>query len=89
MSHHVLIRHKVSDFGSWKTGFDAHKSKRAEAGLTHEQVLRSADDANEVVILCKAQDLNRAKAFMNAPGLREAMQAAGVADKPDIYFLNG
>ena len=88
MSLFVLVRHKVRDFNAWKAGFDAHAPKRAAAGLSDKQLLRSADDANEVVIVLAAKDLNQAKAFIGSPDLRETMQAFGVADKPDIYFLN-
>ena len=88
MSQFVLIRHKVLDFAKWKVGYDAHAPKRAEAGLVEKHLLRSADDGNEVVLLFEAKDLNRAKAFIASADLRETMQAVGVVDKPDIYFLN-
>jgi hypothetical protein len=84
----LLIRHKVRDFNTWKTGYDAHLPKRIEAGLTEKYLLRSADDSNEVVILFEAEDLDRAKAFAASADLREKMQEVGVVDKPDIYFLN-
>ena len=84
----ILIRHKVKDFKTWKTGYDAHQPNRTEAGLTEKYVLRGTDDANEVVLLFEAQDLNRAKAFAASADLREKMQEVGVIDKPDIYFLN-
>ena len=84
----ILIRHKVRDFETWKTGYDAHQPKRIEAGLAEKYLLRGADDANEVIILFEAQDLNRAKAFVASADLREKMQEVGVIDKPDIYFLN-
>lgn len=83
----MLIRHKVKDFKTWKTGYDAHQPKRAEAGLTEKYVLRGADDDIEVVILFEAEDLNRAKTFTASADLREKMQEVGVVDKPDIYFL--
>ena len=83
----ILIRHKVRDFDTWKTGYDAHQPKRTEAGLTEKYLLRSADDTNEVVMLFEAADLNRAKAFAASADLREKMQEVGVVDKPDIYFL--
>jgi hypothetical protein len=83
-----LIRHKVRDFNAWKAGFDAHFPQRAEAGLSNKQLLRSVDDGNEVVIVLEAKDLNRAKAFIASPDLRQTMQSFGVADKPDVYFLN-
>lgn len=84
----LLIRHKVKDFETWKTGYDAHQPKRTEAGLTEKFLLRGADDANEVVLLFEAQDLTRAKAFVASQDLREKMQEVGVIDQPDIYFLN-
>lgn len=34
MASYMLIRHKVRDFKTWKVGYDAHRPKRAEAGLT-------------------------------------------------------
>ena len=83
----LLIRHKVRDFKTWTTGYDAHQPQRTEAGLTEKNLLRGSDDANEVVILFEAQDLNRAKAFAASADLREKMQEVGVVDKPDIYFL--
>lgn len=84
----LLIRHKVRDFKTWKAGYDAHQPKRTEAGLTEKQLLRSADDPNEVVILLEARDLQRAKTFAASAELREKMQEVGVVDQPDIYFLN-
>lgn len=89
MTSHLLIRHKVRNFDTWKVGYDAHIAKRIEAGLTEKYLLRSADDPNEVVGLFEAQDLGRAKAFVASADLREKMQQLGVLDKPDIYFLNG
>ena len=84
----ILIRHRVRDFNTWKTGYDAHQPKRTEAGLTEKYLLRSADDTNEVVMLFEAADLNRAKAFAASADLREKMREVGVIDEPDIYFLN-
>jgi hypothetical protein len=84
---HMLIRHKVADFAKWKPVYDAHASARQSAGLKEEHLLRNADDPNEVILLFSAQDLNKAKAFAASDNLRQAMQEAGVSDKPDVYFL--
>jgi hypothetical protein len=89
MASYMLVRHKVRDFSEWKGGYDAHRPKRVEAGLTEKSLLRGADDPNEVVILFEATDLKRAKAFAESADLKETMQKVGVVDKPDIYFLNG
>lgn len=88
MASYVLVRHKVKDFSEWKRGYDAHLPKRVEAGLTEKQLLRGAQEPNEVVVLFEAKDLGRAKTFAESTALKEVMQKAGVMDKPDIYFLN-
>ncbi len=88
MFTYVLVRHKVKDFSVWKRAFDAHLPKRIEAGLTERHLFRSASDANEVIILYEAKDLDRAREFTESADLRETMEKAGVIDKPDIYFLN-
>ena len=88
MATYMLVRHKVRDFSAWKPAYDAHRSKRVEAGLTEEHLLRGASDANEVVILFRAADPGRAKAFAESTDLRDAMTKAGVVDRPDIHFLN-
>ena len=87
MATYMLVRHKVRDFSAWKPGYDAHLPKRVEAGLTEIHLLRGAHDANEVVVLFRAADLGRAKAFAESKDLREVMTKVGVVDRPDIYFL--
>jgi hypothetical protein len=87
MATYMLVRHTVRDFSAWKPGYDAHLSKRAEAGLTEMHLLRGAHDANEVVLLFRAADLGRAKAFAESSDLREVMTKVGVVGRPDIYFL--
>ena len=89
MAHYMLVRHRVRDFSVWKSGYDAHLPKRREAGLSEVHLLRGAHDANEVVLLFRAEDLSRAKAFAESADLREIMGKLGVLDRPDIYFLNG
>jgi hypothetical protein len=85
---HVLVRHKVADFAKWKPVYDGHHAARQKAGLREKSLLRSIDNPNEVVLLFEAEDLKRAQAFTESSDLREAMQKAGVVDKPDILFLN-
>lgn len=88
MASYMIVRHKVRDFSQWKPGYDAHLPKRNEASLTEKYILRGVQDPNEVVLMFEVQDLDRAKSFAESTDLREAMQKAGVMDKPDIFFLN-
>jgi len=83
----LLVRHKVSDFAKWKPVYDAHLSARQKAGLKEEHLFRNADDPNEVLLLFSVEDFDKAKAFSASDDLRQAMERAGVSDKPDVYFL--
>ena len=84
---HMLIRHKVADFAKWKPAYDAHASARQSAGLKELHLLRNTENPNEVILLFSAEDADKAKAFAASDDLRQAMQKAGVSDKPDVYFL--
>ena len=85
--NHLLVRHKVADFTKWKAAYDAHVSARENAGLKELHLLRNVDRMDEVVILFEVRDVAKAREFANSAELREAMQNAGVTDKPDIWFL--
>jgi hypothetical protein len=84
----MIVRHKVKDFAVWKPAFDSHRGVQTAAGLSNPRVFRSEDDPSEVVIIFDAQDIGKAKELASSSELRSAMAAAGVSDKPDIYFLN-
>jgi hypothetical protein len=58
-----------------------------KAGLKEEHFFRNADDPNEVLLLFSVEDVDKAKAFTASDDLRQAMEKAGVSDKPDVYFL--
>ena len=84
---YVMVRHQVADFGKWKSAYDAHAPARTKAGLKELNVLRNIDNPDEIVLLFSADDLGKAKAFTASQDLREAMEKAGVKDKPDVWFL--
>ena len=84
---HILIRHKVADFAKWKPAYDAHASARQIAGLKELRLLRNTENPNEVILLFSVEDPDKAKAFAASDDLRQAMQKAGLSDKPDVYFL--
>ena len=85
---YVLIRHKVQDYAAWKAVFDEHGSARQGAGSKGGWLFRSADDPNELVVILEWDDLNNARQFVGSDDLRQAMERAGVADQPNIYFLD-
>ena len=84
---YMLVRHKVEDYERWKPGFEEHVETRRESGSKGVRLFRNADDPNETVILLEWEDLADARRFAQSEDLRETMQRVGVADQPDIYFL--
>ncbi len=83
---YVMVTHKVADYARWKPIFDADGANRESAGSQGGQLWRSADDPNEVVILFE-WDLEQARQYSQREEVRAKMQAAGVLDPPDFYFL--
>lgn len=84
----MIIHHKVTDYGKWKPVFDSHAGAQKAAGLTNARIFRGADNPNEVVVTLDMQDVEKAKQFAASPELKEKMKAAGVNEKPVIYYLN-
>jgi hypothetical protein len=77
---HMLCRNKVSDFTKWKNVFDSHVQAHREAGLKLEHVWRSIKDLNNVFFVFQVLDINKARAFIQAPDAEEAAKASGVID---------
>jgi heme-degrading monooxygenase HmoA len=67
--------------------FDNHQATRRESGGKGRFLFRNADDPNETLILLEWSDLEDARRFARSDDLRETMQRGGVAEQPDIFFL--
>jgi hypothetical protein len=83
---YLSISHEVADYSKWKAGFDEHMSVRMEAGLKDIFVKRDINNTNSVTVFFEVNDLNKAKAFVSSPGLKEIMTKAGVVTEPVIAF---
>ena len=84
---YALFHSKVEDYEKWRPGFDEDIATRRESGSKGVRLFRNADAPNETVILIEWEDLEHARQFAQSEDLRETMERAGVADQPDIYFL--
>ncbi len=87
MAYFVIVTSKVKDFKVWKAAYDDHINVRKEFGLAEHHVLQGTDDPNEIVIMLKVSDLNRAKAFLADPKVQEVISKSGVVGKPQVHFL--
>ena len=84
---YLLVRHKVDDYEGWKPVFDEHGTFREQSGSKGARLWRNANDPNETLILFEWDSMENAQRFANSDNLRETMQRSGVADQPDVYFL--
>ena len=84
----ILVRHKVQDFAKWKSTYDTLDSFHKSNKVRSAQVFRNADNPNEVVVLTEMENINDARQFAQSQGLKDAMQNAGVAEQPSVYFLD-
>lgn len=56
---------------------NAGATLRTEAGLSEEKLLRSVDDANEVIMVFAASDLSAAKEFCASPEIDRDHEGSG------------
>lgn len=84
---HFLVHHKVEDYKTWKSVFDAHSSLRSEAGSLGGKIFRSINNPNEVFTLLEWDSIENAQKFAQSDSIKEAMKKAGVVGMPEIYFL--
>ena len=84
---HVIIRHKVADYGQWKQVFDSHLNSRMAAGENGSRVFHSVDDPREVTVFSDWDSVDHARRFIGSEDLKAAMKKAGVVGDPDISYL--
>jgi hypothetical protein len=84
---HVIIRHKVADYGRWKEAFDAHLNTRKANGEIAYRLLLAVEDPRDVTIVMDWDGLDRARRFVGSDDLKAAMHKAGVVGQPEIRFL--
>jgi hypothetical protein len=84
---HVLVRHDVSDYGKWKSVFDADLEFRHKGGEVNCRIFHDADNLNHLTLLFEWENLEEAQRFMSSKEVQEKMKQAGVASTPVIQFL--
>ena len=84
----AVMMHKVANYSKWLAGYEAGDSMRLSYGVHNYVLARGVKDSNMVMVAVKIDDTAKAKAFMTAPGLKAAMQKAGVIGSPAISFLD-
>ena len=78
----LIVWQKVADFAKWKAVYDTYDSARLASGIHSFIIGRDVDDSNMVLVATKVDDVAKAKAFANSPGLKAAMKKGGVLGMP-------
>lgn len=84
----LLIRHKVTNYETWKQAFLEDAGTRQANGAQGGRFFRSNADPSEVWILLEWDDLFRARLFVKSDDLIETIVRGGVSDHPDYWFLD-
>ena len=84
---HVLVRHKVSDYKSWRSVFDAALEFRQVGGERSCRVFHDSGDMNNLTLLFEWENMEQAQRYMRSEELRRKMKEAGVAGVPEIQYL--
>ena len=82
----LFVRHQVSDFAQWKQAYDDFDAKRQKLGVSGQAVYQAADDPNNVTVTHDFPSLEAAQQFAGSDELRSAMERAGVAGEPALWF---
>ena len=85
---YVLSRHKVEDYARWKQVFDEFIDMRRKNGELSHQIFHIEGDPNNIEALFRWNTLENARKFLNSKELQTAMQKGGVAEPPEVTFLD-
>ena len=85
---YLLCKHKVQDFDRWHHVFASHDQAQRDSALHLLHLLRDGADPNNVVMLFRIDDLDKANAFLNAPEAEAAADISGVIGTPEVLYLN-
>ena len=82
-----IVLHRVKDYDAWREVYDGFADVQREGGVRAEEVLRSVDDPNDVLVTHDFDDAAAAKAFFSSAELHDAMSRAGVDGQPQLIWF--
>jgi hypothetical protein len=82
----MFVKHTVTDYATWRRGYDAFDPSRSKLGARGHEVYRDVEDPNTVTVWQDFDDVEAAKRFAGSTELKTAMKGAGVVGAPTIWF---
>lgn len=81
----IFRRIRVADYDRFRAVYDAGAAAREAAGFHDEQMLRSAKDPNDILIVTTVADVEHARAYGQSDEVRERQRAAGLLELSNYY----
>ena len=85
----MMISHQVAEFDTWLAGYAAAAVVRKQGGIIGAAANQLLEEPNTALVYHQAESLDALKAFLANPGLKDAMQKAGVTSAPEVTFVTG
>ncbi|MBY0293040.1 MAG: hypothetical protein K2W92_07130 [Alphaproteobacteria bacterium] len=85
---YMLASIKVGDFAKWKSVYDEDVKLRDDAGLKERYIFTCMKDPKNITLLFAIDSVEKAKAFLESPEIREHMERATVMGDPEICFFH-
>lgn len=85
----MIVSHTVANFDAWLAGYAAAAPVQQQGGIIGHAANQSIDEPNLAVVYHQAESHDALKRFLANPGLKEAMQKAGVTSAPQVTFVTG
>lgn len=82
----MMVVHEVKDRDTWRSVFDSGLSARQSAGELRFEITTYPGHPNTIIAIFQWDTSLRARAFVDDPMVRNAMQAAGVISEPIVTF---
>jgi len=83
----MFVRHPVAEYSHWRTVYDAFDAERRQMGVMDQAVYQGIEDPKDVTVWHDFESPEQAKAFAGSDRLRQAMDGAGLAGPPTIWFV--
>jgi hypothetical protein len=85
MMHYIFGKFQI-DVVAWKKAIEQDRAAHEEAGIHFRQVWKNVDRPDQIFFLFEADDLQRARSFLQKAGALDAeKQAKG--EIPELIFL--
>lgn len=85
----VVVRSSVvKDYTNWRSLFNTDSTARKASGMELIVVGRGIEKNNNLVVVFKVSDVQKAKAFFADPRLKPLLEKAGVISMPNSEFFH-